>query len=163
MAAPGEAREPAASALELDQRNLRIAGIDPEIRFGGGEAQVLGLTRELLRRGHRAELFCDPEGELWRRAREEGITCRALSIHNAVDVRAGLRLRAYLGREPYDVAHFHTARAHALAPYAARARLRVVTRRMDYPPHRLTGRYLYNRAVDGVIAISAAGAGGPRR
>jgi glycosyltransferase involved in cell wall biosynthesis len=55
-----------------------------------------------------------------------------------------------------DVVHFHTARAHALAPFCrgTGARL-VVTRRMDYVP---AGgpyvRYLYNRAVDAVIAIS---------
>src|SRR5690242_7475091 len=36
---------------------LRIAAIDPERNFGGGESQVLGLTRGLLRAGHDAEIF----------------------------------------------------------------------------------------------------------
>ena len=31
---------------------MRIAGIDPERNFGGGEVQVMGLTLELLRAGH---------------------------------------------------------------------------------------------------------------
>src|SRR5437763_920518 len=49
-----------------------------------------------------------------------------------------------------------TARAHALAPLCrGRGARLVVTRRMDYVP---TGgpyaRFLYNRAVDAVIAIS---------
>jgi glycosyltransferase involved in cell wall biosynthesis len=135
---------------------LRIAGVDPELDFGGGETQVLGLTLELIRMGHRAELICDPEGRLWARAQAAGVKCYPLRVRNAIDVAAGLRLRALLTRGNYDVVHFHTARAHALAPYAAGAsRLRVVTRRMDYAPGRLSARCLYNHAVDGVIAISA--------
>jgi glycosyltransferase involved in cell wall biosynthesis len=135
---------------------LRIAGVDPERNFGGGETQVIGLTLELLRMGHRAELFCDPDGRLWGRAQAAGVKCYPLRVRNAIDVAAGLRLRALLAHETFDVIHFHTARAHALAPYAAGdSRLRVVTRRMDYPPSRWSARCLYNLAVDGVIAISA--------
>lgn len=136
--------------------SLRIAGVDPEREFGGGETQVLGLTLELLRIGHEAELFCDPDGQLWERARAAGIVCRPLRVRNAVDIGAGLRLRALLSRARYDVVHFHTARAHALAPYTrGLPALRIVTRRMDYRPNRWLGGYLYNHAVDGVIAISA--------
>src|SRR5713101_1050658 len=96
---------------------LRIAGVDPELDFGGGETQVLGLTLELIRKGHRAELICDPDGRLWARAQATGVKCYPLRVRNAIDVAAGLRLRALLGRGNYDVVHFHTARAHALAPY----------------------------------------------
>jgi glycosyltransferase involved in cell wall biosynthesis len=136
--------------------SLRVAGVDPELDFGGGETQVLGLTLELLRLGHCAELMCDPDGRLWNRARAAGVKCYPLRVRNAIDVAAGLRLRALLTRGNYDVVHFHTARAHALAPYAAGdSRIRVVTRRMDYAPGRWSARCLYNRAVDGVIAISA--------
>lgn len=147
----------AAERANLDAigKPLRIAGIDPERNFGGGETQVLGLTRELILRGHSADLICDPDGDLARRALEAGVTCYPLRARNALDIAAGLRLRALLARGRYDVVHFHTARAHALAPYAAGVtRLRIVTRRMDYPPGRLLGPYLYNHAVDGVIAIS---------
>jgi glycosyltransferase involved in cell wall biosynthesis len=140
---------------------LRIIGIDPERNFSGGETQVLALTLELTRAGHQAELLCDPDGELWRRAVDVGLTCSPLTIRNSVDLRAGLNLRAFLSRRSDDVVHFHTARAHALAPFAggparrAGARVLVVTRRMDYVPNRLFAPWLYNRAVDGVAAISA--------
>jgi glycosyltransferase involved in cell wall biosynthesis len=143
------AAEPAAA--------LRIAGVDPELGFGGGETQVLGLTLALSALGHRAELVCDPTGRLWERACSAGIACHALRIRNSVDLGAGMRLRAILRRGRYDVVHFHTARAHALAPFARGfARALVVTRRMDYRPNRLFAPYLYNRAVDGVAAISRA-------
>ncbi len=137
------------------ERRLSVAGIDPELHFAGGEVQVLGLTLELIRRGHRADLFCDPRGRLFERARRVGVNCYPLPIRNAIDLRAALRLRRMLGAGHYDVIHFHTARAHALAPYArGLAGARVVTRRMDYRPNRLFAPWLYHGAVEGVAAIS---------
>jgi L-malate glycosyltransferase len=134
---------------------LRIVGVDPELGFAGGESQVLGLTLELLRLGHDAQLLCNPDGMLWQRARAANVVCHPLRIRNAVDWLAGLRLRAFLSRNRFDVVHFHTSRAHSMAPFAAgRAGAIVVTRRMDYVPNRLFADYLYNRAVDAVAAIS---------
>src|SRR5262249_26087207 len=105
--------------------------------------------------GHQSELAADPRGPLAAAASAEGFAVRPLRIANHVDLRAALALRRMI--PGHDVVHFHTARAHALAPFCRGlgARL-VVTRRMDYVP---AGgpyvRYLYNRAVDAVIAISA--------
>jgi glycosyltransferase involved in cell wall biosynthesis len=136
-------------------RPLSIAGVDPERRFSGGETQVLGLTRELLRMGHRAELICDPGGVLYRRASAEGIRCHPVRLRNSVDLVGAMRLREVLENGGYDIVHFHTSRAHAMAPFVrGAARAMVVTRRMDYRPGRLLAPYLYGRAVDGVAAIS---------
>jgi hypothetical protein len=144
--------------------SLRVLGVDPERGFAGGEAQVMALTMGLLRRGHRAELLCDPDGLLWRRAHVAGIECFPLRIRNSIDAAAGLRMRAMIAARRYDVAHFHTARAHAMAPYVrGRAGALVVTRRMDYAPNRLFAPWLYNRAVDGVAAISSGVAEALRR
>jgi glycosyltransferase involved in cell wall biosynthesis len=143
--------------------------VDPELGFAGGETQVLGLTLGLRRRGHHAELACDPHGRLWERARGDGVECHPLPIRNALDFAAGMRLRQILGRRSYDVVHFHTSRAHSMAPFArGRASALVVTRRMDYRPNRLFAPFLYNRAVDAVAAISnrvadALGAAGVSR
>ncbi len=139
----------------VDAPALSIAGVDPELGFAGGETQVLGLTIALAAGGHRAELICDPAGRLWDRAIAAGIRCHPLRIRNAIDLAAGIRLRAILKRERYDVVHFHTARAHSMAPFARGfARALLATRRMDYRPNRVFAPYLYNRAVDGVVAIS---------
>jgi glycosyltransferase involved in cell wall biosynthesis len=102
----------------------------------------------------RSTLAVHPAGLLARAAAAEGMATVARPIANHFDLAAGLALRR-LARD-FDVLHFHTARAHALAPLCRRAGLRlVVTRRMDYVP---AGgpyvRFLYNRAVDVVIAIS---------
>src|SRR5207245_5963914 len=95
-----------------------------------------------------------PDGPLARAATAAGVPVIPLAVANHVDIGAALRLRRALGDA--EVVHFHTARAHALAPLCRRAGVRlVVTRRMDYVP---AGgpyvRFLYNRAVDAVIAIS---------
>jgi len=149
------AREASAAAAAARPR-LRIAGVDPELGWGGGETQVLGLTLALNAMGHSAELVCDRAGALWERASHAGVVCHQLRIRNAVDVRAGLRLRAILRREHFDLVHYHTSRAHSLAPFGrALARAQVVTRRMDYRPNRLFAPYLFGRAVDGVAAISS--------
>jgi glycosyltransferase involved in cell wall biosynthesis len=134
---------------------LSIVGVDPELGFGGGETQVLGLTLALAAGGHRAELICDPAGRLWERAAAAGVKCHPIRIRNAIDLAAGVKLRAILKRERYDVVHFHTSRAHSMAPLARSfGSTLVVTRRMDYRPNRVFAPYLYNRAVDGVVAIS---------
>src|SRR5579863_8240971 len=135
---------------------LAIAGVDPERNFAGGETQVLGLALELRAMGHRAELLCDPAGELWRRANAAGLVCHPMPIRNALDAAAAAALRRRLREGRYDVVHFHTSRAHAMAPWVrGLARAAVVTRRMDYVPNRLFARWLYGRrAVDGVAAIS---------
>jgi glycosyltransferase involved in cell wall biosynthesis len=133
---------------------MRILHVDPERRWGGGEAQVLALVRELAARGHDSRLAVDPDGALAQAVASTGLPVLPLPIRNHFDLRAALRLRRLV--RGHDVVHFHTARAHALAPFCRRlgARL-VVTRRMDYVP---AGgpyvRFLYNRAVDAVIAIS---------
>jgi glycosyltransferase involved in cell wall biosynthesis len=139
-----------------DAPALSVVGVDPELGFAGGETQVLGLTLALAGEGHRAELICDPAGRLWERAVAAGIRCHPIRIRNAIDLAAGVRLRAILKRERYDVVHFHTSRAHSMAPFARGFGSKlIVTRRMDYRPNRVFAPYLFNRAVDGVVAISS--------
>jgi glycosyltransferase involved in cell wall biosynthesis len=133
---------------------VRVLHVDPERGWGGGEVQVAALLRALAARGHVSTLAADPDGRLARAAAALDVTVRPLRIRNHLDVRAGLALRHLVAG--HDVVHFHTARAHALAPLCRTGGARlVVTRRMDYVPRGgAYARYLYNRAVDAVIAIS---------
>lgn len=149
------AQSPAPESSAVPAPRLRIAGVDPELGFGGGETQVLGLTLALAAAGHSAELICDPAGRLWHRAADAGIRCHPLRIRNALDVSAAIRLRGILKRERYDIVHFHTSRAHSMAPIVQGfAPALIVTRRMDYRPNRIFAPYLFNRTVDCVVAIS---------
>jgi glycosyltransferase involved in cell wall biosynthesis len=108
--------------------------------------------------GHENHLAGFPEGPLLRAAREKGIKTFPLRVRSHVDFRPAFFLRRLTAGEKYDIVHFHTSRAHALSFFmggAARAAKYVVTRRMDYAVGRdWYHRRLYNRCVDGVVAIS---------
>ena len=138
-------------------RPLSILHVDPERGLAGGERQVLGLLDHLQALGLHQTLAADPSGRLAPLVAERGIAIAPLRIRNHLDVVAARRLAGLLARERYDILHFHTARAHAMAAFlgASRGVSRVVTRRMDY---RLRGgwytRRLYNKEVQAVVAIS---------
>ncbi len=137
-------------------RGLRILHVDPERSWGGGEVQVLGLTRYLHRSGHRSVVAADPDGLLYRHLDDAALPVCALRVRNHLDLLAGLRLRRLVRAGRYDLVHFHTARAHALSPWLQGLQVkRVVTRRMDYPLRKGgTTRFLYTQSVDTVVAIS---------
>ena len=144
--------------VDSDRRPLKILHIDPEKGWGGGESQVLGLLGYLSRRGHRNHLLGHPEGPLFREARGSGVEAFPLTVRNDIDFRPVFSLKRLIRKERYDIVHFHTKRAHALSLWLGRIGpgIRyVVTRRMDYPVKRnWYNDYLYNRQVDGVVAIS---------
>ncbi len=140
----------------MGNSGLSVLHVDHERGWAGGQTQVMGLICRLRERGHRVSLAAHPLGELGARARQAGIPIHALAIRHHFDPLAGARLRHLLLTTRCDIVHFHTSRAHSLALWLPRRKpRRVVTRRMDY---RLRGgwpvRWLYNGAVDRVIAIS---------
>src|SRR5262249_24307602 len=97
---------------------------------------------------------------LFERCRALDVQLRPFTMRNDIDVRPVPGLRKLIRSEDLDIVHFHTKRAHALSLWLPRGGKKpkyVVTRRMDYPER--AGWYtdlLYNRRVDGVVAISAA-------
>ncbi|HWO43595.1 MAG TPA: glycosyltransferase family 4 protein, partial [Candidatus Eisenbacteria bacterium] len=140
-------------------RRLKVLHIDPERNWGGGEAQVLGLIAYLSKNGHANQVALDPAGRLSERCRELGIETVPIRVAHDLDLRTVPALRRRIERERYDIVHFHTKRAHALSLWLPKQPSRppryVVTRRMDYPePNNWYTRLLYNRRVDGVVAIS---------
>ena len=86
------------------------------------------------------------------------IVCRPIVIRNDLDLRCIPELRRLIRTGAYDIVHLHTKRAHALALWLPRFHSRpryLVTRRMDYPEsNNWYTHCLYNRRVDGVVAIS---------
>jgi len=133
-----------------------VLHVDPERDWGGGETQVLGLTRYLHQAGHRSVVAAAPHGALGRRLSQAALPQCGLRVRNDFDMLAGLRLRRLVRTGGYELVHFHTARAHALSPWLHGLGVkRVVTRRMDYPLKRGGWqRFLYRTSVDAVVAIS---------
>ena len=139
-------------------RPLKILHIDPEKHWGGGEAQVSGLLQHLAQWGHRNDLATPPDGELFRHSLDPSIRKIPLTVRNDLDLRGIPALRRLIRQQEYDIVHLHTKRAHALSmwlPRGDRTPKYIVTRRMDYPESRnCYTSYLYNRRVDGIVAIS---------
>jgi glycosyltransferase involved in cell wall biosynthesis len=140
----------------LQKAGLKILHVDPESSFGGGERQVAGLIRHLVKRGHENVLATPPGSALAAAVPGADARRRPLRIRNDADLAAALRLRRLIAVESPHVIHLHTSRAHAMSPWLRRFSARaIVTRRMDYAlrPGRWTD-LLYNRSVAAVVAIS---------
>ncbi len=137
---------------------LKILHVDPERNWGGGEAQVFGLVSYLATKGHRNDLLCHPEGRLFAEAARVKAGRIPMVVRNDLDLRAVAGIRRQIDEVNYDIVHLHTKRAHALSLWLSHRKplpKYVVTRRMDYPERRTWyTRCLYNRRVDGVVAIS---------
>lgn len=118
----------------------------------------MGLLSYLSARGHQNDLLCNPSGPLWKEAQGKQIATFPVKVRNDLDLRAFFLLRRMIRKEKYEIVHCHTRRAQALSPLFGRADPSVkwiVTRRMDYAVKRdWYHRHLYNRRVDGIVAIS---------
>jgi glycosyltransferase involved in cell wall biosynthesis len=136
---------------------VRIAHLDTGRTWRGGQGQVLLLLRELARRGHAQRLLAPP-GPLLDRAQSEGFDAVAWPSRGEIDPLAQWRAwRALRGFAP-DVAHLHSAHAHALGTWPARAagaRAVVVSRRVDFTVGRHPfSRLKYALPVDRYFCIS---------
>ena len=112
----------------------------------------------LAERGHRNDLLTHPDGRLFQQSQALSVRTIPLVVRNDLDLRPVPRLRRLIRDENYDIIHFHTKRAHALSFWLSHGAPRpkyVVTRRMDYPEaNNWYTRCLYNRKVEGVVAMS---------
>jgi error-prone DNA polymerase len=151
---------------------VKIAHVDSEPGWRGGQAQVLGLLRGLAARGHTVVLLC-PAGPLAERAAAAGVRVLPFAARSDFDLGAARRLTRDLRAERPDLVHLHSGRAHAVGAPAARWAGRlpvVVSRRVDFAvaTHPLSA-LKYRFGVDRYLCISEgvrrvlAAAGVPER
>lgn len=138
---------------------LRVAHIDAERGFSGGEVQVFLLIEGLARRGHVNLLLCQPESAAAREAGRRGIEVCGVPMRSDLDLHAVLKLAARLRHGRVDVVHLHTGRAAWLGGLAAwwAGVPAIVTRRMDRPVRRGWRTLLiYGHLTRRTAAISSA-------
>jgi glycosyltransferase involved in cell wall biosynthesis len=135
----------------------KMAQIDSEMGFSGGEVQVFLEMEELRARGHDQVLIAPPGSASARLAAERGFPVREVPMRADGDLPALFRLgRALRG---IDLVHVHTSRAAWLAGFACWRRKIpcVITRRMDRRVRRgLQTRLIYHRFSQCTAAISPA-------
>lgn len=136
---------------------MRVAHLDTGRSWRGGQGQVLLLMRELRAQGVEQRLWA-PQGPLLERASAAGLDVVRWDSHGELDPLALLRARRGLAAFAPDLAHLHSAHAHALGVPAARlARVRgvVVSRRVDFSVRTNPfSRIKYAMPVDRYFCIS---------
>lgn len=136
---------------------MKIAHIDAEQGFSGGEAQVFLLIEGLRALGHESVVVCPPGSRSDAEAQRRGIPVLGVPMSNDLDVGAISELRQALLRCRPDLVHLHTGRATWLGGLAARTLSlpAITTRRMDKRIRRgWRQRITYGPLVARTVAIS---------
>jgi glycosyltransferase involved in cell wall biosynthesis len=140
---------------------LKIAHLNSQLRWRGAEQQVLYLAQFLqAQKDCDSVVVCPARGVLHRRACEAGVSVMALDMRNELDLTTAWRLGSWLRRHNVDILHMHDPHAHSIGLLAClrvpRVR-KVVSRRVDRPPHRnLLSRYKYTLPDIQYVAVSEA-------
>ncbi len=137
---------------------MKVAHVDEQAGWRGGEQQASWLMRGLAARGH-AVLAVGRPGEPFLEDTHGGaaVTRIPLPLRGEWDVASAWRLARVIRRQGVDIVHAHTSHAHTLALLARRFAGRgkvVVSRRVSFPPrpHALN-RWKYASA-DRLLAVS---------
>jgi glycosyltransferase involved in cell wall biosynthesis len=123
----------------------------------GSVVQMFELARGLARRGHRVGVVSRPEGEVARRAREEGIiSFFPLRLSHEFDLSSARRLGRLFDEVAADVVHVHKGIAHSVTLFAtlfARRRpVLVVNRGVSFPLDPFAA-LKYRVRVDAVVTV----------
>lgn len=136
---------------------MKIAHLDTGRTWRGGQAQALLLMRELRTRGHE-QLLLAPPGPLLGQALAERFDVVRWDARGELDPLALLAARSALARFDAQVAHAHSAHAHAIGVPAARwagVPAVFVSRRVDFKVRTNPfSRFKYALPVDRYLCIS---------
>lgn len=140
---------------------MRIVHADSARSWRGGQNQVLLASRGMVARGHEVWLACQDGGPLADRAREAGITVRAMGFHGDFSPGALVGLARLIREVQPHVVHLHDP--HAVSAGVAASSLtpgfrKIASRRVDFPLRGVLSRWKYG-ACRRVIAVSRAIAG----
>ena len=143
---------------DLKEAPLRIAHLNTEHTWRGGEQQVLSLATRLARRGHDNIIVARKASPLAKRSREAGIETREISPLGELDFLSAWRLSRFLVARKIGIIHAHAPHATALAAFCAgfSGLPALTTRRVDFPLRQNAfTRWKYARMCR-VVAISGA-------
>jgi len=134
--------------------------IDSHPRWGGGQAQSLGLALALAARGEETWFIAQPGSELESRLYGAYLRWEAMPLRGLAGLRSLSRLARTLGELAPDIVHIHESASHFVSGLAARGvegpRI-VVTRRTGSPLRRAwLAKMQYRLWCDRLICVSEA-------
>ncbi len=142
----GEPEEPLSVLQVLEKGNFNT----------GSVVQMYQLARGLARRGHRVAIVTRPEGEVLRRAREEGVDVVALPLRGSFDLGSARALARLYAERRVDIVHAHKGLSHAVALgatfFSAHRPLLVANRGVTFPLDFLN-RWKYHLRLAAFVSV----------
>jgi len=138
-------------------RSLSILQVLEKGLFSTGSVvQMFQLAQGLPRRGHRTAIVSRAEGDVGKRAREEGIDFLPLPLRHEFDFGSARRLARIYEEREVDVVHVHKGIAHSIALFATffgpRRPVLVINRGVSFPLDAFN-RIKYHVRMDGVVTV----------
>ncbi|HXK59606.1 MAG TPA: glycosyltransferase family 4 protein [Acidobacteriota bacterium] len=136
---------------------LTLLYVDTEHFWRGGQEQLFSLMKGMKERNHTVCLAAPYKAPLSQRAREIGIVTYGFHQRNELSLRALLRLRQILRGRHFDVIHFNTPRpivAGGLMAALAGVKVRISSRRVNFPLKSRFSRLKYNWLQDAIVTVS---------
>jgi glycosyltransferase involved in cell wall biosynthesis len=137
------------------ESSLRVAIVSTKAGWHGGELQAALLADGLHARGHRALVLARNDSVLAHQMTARGIPVRTFAGRGRQPL-ALWQIRRQLARFQPQILHFndpHAVQSAGVASWGLPIRLRVASRRVDFP---LRSSAMYRWFCDGVICVSHA-------
>jgi glycosyltransferase involved in cell wall biosynthesis len=93
----------------MPSRKYTILHTESSLGWGGQERRILAEAEIMRRRGHQVLLACDPRGQLFLKAREQGFSPYPLACGGRRNLGAWRRLRRLLREQPVDILNTHSS------------------------------------------------------
>lgn len=90
-------------------RSYTILHTESSLGWGGQERRILAEAVTMRQRGHRLFFACDPRGELYPRAQQEGFPVWPLTFGGLHNPKAGISLRRYLQQAAVEILNTHSS------------------------------------------------------
>ncbi len=141
---------------------MKIAHLNTERTFRGGERQVYFLIEGLIKKGVESHLICNRHSKIKEKTEKNlpEIPIYEVEMKGEFYPPAVFFIRSYLKKHNIDILHCHTSHAHTIGYFATiglKTKL-LVSRRVDFSIHRKGIKYLslikYNKMCDEIISIS---------
>ena len=139
---------------------MKILHTEASCGWGGQEIRILTEARGLIGRGHRVELVCPAEAQIFAAAPDYGVPVHALPIGRK-NLRGLFALHGYLRQRRFDVVNTHSSTDSWLAALACRtfadAPPVVRTRHLSTPVNQgRATRWLYEHGCAHVVVTGEA-------
>ena len=91
------------------RQSYAILHTEASLGWGGQERRILVEALAMRQRGHRPAFACDPRGELYERARQQGFPVTPLRFGGRHNLKAWKTLRRILGAGAIDILNTHSS------------------------------------------------------